>query len=245
VVISVRLLKRRKLQKRDLEFQCEGWQVQTTHPNDSTKCKFIKSTELNQIPVIVKLYAGLTIRKENNQINKWIGKYEKQIKNKYSEENWRKVPLFSGYIKLHDKYSAKKGLRSSSGRLIDLILKRGSISNINTFVDIYNVVSAFTGISMGAHDISKIAGSVRFEVLGEDIEFETIGGGKFDIARKGEYCYIDDKGILCRLDIKQTERTKITEKTREVFAIFQGHESLGEVLLRQGVDLLEEGINKL
>jgi DNA/RNA-binding domain of Phe-tRNA-synthetase-like protein len=135
-------------------------------------------------------------------------------------------------------------MESSSERIVDFILKRGSVPNINTFVDTYNLVSGLTGISIGAHDLSKIEGNVRLEVLSADTRFEVVGGGRYDTARKGEYSYVDEKGILCKLDIKQAERTKITEKTHDVFVIFQGHEHLGEEALMEGVRLLDERMKR-
>lgn len=216
-----------------------------THPNNPTEVVLLKSINLKEIPVIWKTYHDLTIKKQDNRVDKWIRKYETEIKNTYSAKNWRKASIFSGYIKLHDKYSMRKDITSSSERLIDFILKRGSIPNINTFVDIYNVVSAFTGISIGAHDIGTIVGNVCLEVLEKDIQFEMIGGGRHDTARRGEYAYIDKKGILCRLDIKQSQRTKVTEKTRDVLVVFQGHEDLQEQRLERGVELLEAGMKVL
>jgi len=140
----------------------------------------------------------------------------------------------------------KPELTESTDRLqtiADFILKKGSVPNINTFVDIYNAVSALTGVSMGAHDISKLAGTPRLEILAEDQQFKIIGRGGKDIARKGEYCYVDNKGILCRMDIKQSERTKVTEKTRHILGIFQGHKYLGEDDLRKALELLDEAVN--
>jgi len=216
--------------------------VQTTHPSNSREFVFTKSVHLDEIPVVWKVYTELTNTWRINQVHGWIKKYEELVKKKYSEKNWREAPVFSGYIRLHNKYSQRKGLRSSSEKLIEFILKRDSVPNVNPFVDIYNVVSAYTGISIGAHDLDQITGDVCLEVLKEDTEFEMIGGGRYDIARKGEYSYLDERGILCRLDIKQSERTKVTEKTHDVLVIVQGHEYLREQLLRQGVHLLEEGI---
>ena len=222
-----------------------GKHVQTNHPMTLSDFGLIKSVRLEEIPLVWKVYADLKIRKRDAGISGWMKGYEQQIRNKYLKEDWRKAPVFSGYVRLHDKYSRRKGIPSSSEKLINLILKRGSVPNINTFVDVYNVVSALTGISMGAHDIDKIVGTARLEVLEEDHPYQTIGEGRHDVAKKGEYSYVDDLGILCRLDIKQCDRTKVTEETRDVLAIFQGHQDLEQDYLMQGLELLEEAINAM
>jgi DNA/RNA-binding domain of Phe-tRNA-synthetase-like protein len=112
-------------------------------------------------------------------------------------------------------------------------------------VDVYNIVSALTGISVGAHDTGKLVSDARLEFIPQDIRFRMIGKGGEDVAEKGEYGYTDDSGIICRMDIKQSERTKVTEQTHDILVIFQGHDTMGEVTLRQGLRLLDEAINTL
>jgi DNA/RNA-binding domain of Phe-tRNA-synthetase-like protein len=195
--------------------------------------------------VVWKIYSGLTIRKRNKTVDEWIHKHQLSVKQKYRDKDWRKRLSFSGYIRLHDRFAKTKGMISSPEKMIRFVLKEGAFPRINAFVDIYNIVSALTGVSIGAHDVRKIAGDVCLKVLEKDTPFEVIGGGRYSIAWKGEYGYTDDDGIICRLDIKQAEKTKVTEMTRDAFVIFQGHADLGEEILRQAVHLFEEGIRVL
>ncbi len=200
----------------------------------------MKSKELNHIPVISKSYINLRIKKKDGQVEKWIKEYIGKIKEKYSDYNWKNAPVFEGYIQLHDRYTKKKGIPSSSAGLIDFVLEKGSVPKINTFVDIYNVVSSFTGISIGAHDIDKLEGIPKLDIIKQDMQFKMIGGGKDGVAIKGEYGYIDEKGILCRMDIKQCDRTKVTEDTKQVLMIFQGNPYLGCDDLEKGIRMLDE-----
>lgn len=198
-----------------------------------------KSKKLDHIPVISKIYKNLRVKKRDNQIERWIKEQIEKIKVRYSAPNWENAPLFTGYIELHDRYTLQKGIPSSSAGLIDFILEKGSVPKINTFVDIYNVVSSFTGISIGAHDIDKLQGAPRLDIIKKDMHFKMIGGGKDGIARKGEYAYIDERGILCRMDIKQCERTKVTENTKQVLMIFQGNRYLKSDDLAKGIRMLD------
>lgn len=219
--------------------------MQMTRSKASEQLELVKATELDEIPVVWRIYSGLTITRRNKTVDEWIHKHEQSVKDRYLDKDWRKRLMFSGYVRLHDRFSKTKGMISSPEKMIGFILKEGSVPRINLFVDIYNAVSALTGVSIGAHDVREIAGHVRLEVLESDVPFEVIGGGRYSIARKGEYGYTDDKGVICRLDIKQAERTKVTEMTRRALVIFQGHPDLGEESLRQAVHLFEEGIHAL
>lgn len=206
---------------------------------------FTQAEELKSIPIIWQSFNNLTIKKKSNNVKRWIQKLTNETKLRYAAENWKETPDLKKYVELHDEYSNEKGLKSSSENLIESVLKKGNIPNINTFVDIYNTVSALTGITIGAHDISKISGSVKFELLKEDKEFEMIGSKEKGIAYTGEYAYTDDMGIICRLDIKQSDRTKITYKTKDALIIMQGNESLQKADLERAMKLLEEGLKLL
>ena len=200
---------------------------------------FFKSNGLDHIPLIWKTYSNLKIRRKDDRTDNWVKECVEKIKEKYSDAQWKNALMFRGYIQLHDRHTDKKGILSSSEAMIDFILRKGSVPRINTFVDIYNTISALTGVSIGAHDTGNFVGTPRLEVLDKDYRFKIIGGRGEDLAKKGEYCYMDDEGILCRMDIKQSDRTKITESTTDVLVFFQGHESLGEDELKKAVDLLE------
>jgi DNA/RNA-binding domain of Phe-tRNA-synthetase-like protein len=79
-------------------------------------------------------------------------------------------------------------------------------------------------------------------VLEEDMSFDPIGGKGEGLAKRGEYAYVDEKGVLCRMDIKQCDRTKITEETTDALVIFQGHEGIGEDVLRESIRFLDESL---
>lgn len=202
--------------------------------------QLLKSENLRHIPTISRTYTNLRVTRKNQLVKEWLEQCTSEIVRKYGVFNWDAHPVFRGYLELHDEYTDQKGIPSSSKALIDLILRRCSIPNINTFVDIYNAVSCLTGISIGAHDLFKLEGAPRLEVLQSDKWFKRIGNQGREKAKKGEYCYLDDAGIICRMDIKQCERTKITLSTQNIFVIFQGHRHLGMVDLQRGVELLDD-----
>ena len=66
-----------------------------------------------------------------------------------------------------------------------------------------------------------------------------------DKARAGEYAYIDDSGILCRLDIKQANRTTVTKDTKNIIALFQGNGTLDEKFLNDRLKEFERLVDTL
>ena len=110
-------------------------------------------------------------------------------------------------------------------------------------VDLYNIFSAMTGVSIGAHDIEKIAGFPKLVVLEKDTSFRHAATNQEDVAKKGEYAYVDDKGILCRLDIKQGNRTNITKNTRHVLVLFQGNNAISQKSVDEAMDEFKRLVN--
>ena len=207
--------------------------------------ELVKSDALDRIPVLWKIYSGLAVERRDNRVDAWVAERVEGIKEKVAGNDWREGPLFRGYVTLHDRFCDEKGIRSSCEGLIDFILKRGSVPRINTFVDVYNVVSALSGVSIGAHDVARLAGNPRLDLLDRDRTFVPIGGRGEGKARKGEFGYVDGEGIICRMDIRQCDRTKTTEDTTSVFVIFQGHEAIEPGLLEQSISILDEAVTQL
>jgi len=202
--------------------------------------QFIKSKELKNIPTDWFILDNLTIKKKPNKkeselINDLTGKIKKKYKD---NKDWYKDHTFVGFKNLHKQYS-KEDFKPSTQNLVEFILEKGTLPNINSFVDTYNAISAYTGVSIGVHDISKLVGKARLEVLGKDTSYLTITGDDKGLAKKGEYCYTDDRGILCRLDIKQCARTKVSKKTKGVLVILQGNEDVREVEIGEARKLLK------
>ena len=211
-------------------------------PEKAGSIALLKSKELDSIPVLWKVYDELTIRKRNSRVDGWVKGRVEEIKAKYATADWKDSPLFRGYVATHDRFSDEKGILSSCEGLIDFILEKGSIPRINNFVDVYNVISAITGVSIGAHDVEKLVGSPKLEILPQDMSFVPIGARGEGSAKKGEFAYLDMEGVICRMDIRQCDRTKITEDTRHVFVIFQGHDSMDHALLKESMEMLDRTV---
>jgi methionyl-tRNA synthetase len=203
----------------------------------------IISPDVEHIPIHWKTFNNLKIKRKNHKVKQWINEITSKILEKYQRENWNEDEIFKKHRDLQRRYSKDKNIVSSSENLIMTIKEKGKIPNINTLVDIYNAVSALTGVSIGAHDIAKIEGDIEFKILEENSKFQMVGSKVVDTAKSGEYAYIDKQGIICRMDVKQADRTKITSKTQNTLIILQGNEALEKDDLIRATKLLEEGIN--
>jgi DNA/RNA-binding domain of Phe-tRNA-synthetase-like protein len=215
--------------------------ISETTPQSPT---LTQSPELAQIPMLWKVYRNLRIKKRDPKVEKWVKENVARVRERCGGPGCWDTAILRGYVSLHDRHTDEKNIPSSCEVLMRLVLERGSVPRINTFVDVYNVVSILTEVSIGAHDTDHLVGDPRLEILETDVFFEPIGGRGEGLAKRGEYAYMDEKGVLCRMDIKQCDRTKITEQTKSVLVIFQGHGGAGEDLLRESIRLLEEALRR-
>jgi DNA/RNA-binding domain of Phe-tRNA-synthetase-like protein len=78
------------------------------------------------------------------------------------------------------------------------------------------LISAKTLLSIGAHDLSKINGNIRFIETKGNEKFTPLGEKSPIILPREEYACTDESKVLCRLDIKQCNETKITKDTKKV-----------------------------
>lgn len=134
-------------------------------------------------------------------------------------------PILMGFRDLHMKVNCTgKRYISSPENLVKLFKEREELPNINLIVDIYNFISLKSCLAIGAHDIRQINGDVRLAFTEGTETFLPLGYSKTVPVKKGEYCYLDDSNdVLCRLEVRQVEKTKVVEDTTCCFYIVQGN----------------------
>jgi DNA/RNA-binding domain of Phe-tRNA-synthetase-like protein len=126
--------------------------------------------------------------------------------------------------------------QSSTERLLTLALKRGELPAINALVDAYNLVSLRTRCSLGAHDLDAIAPPVTLRLLTGRESFTPLGETTPSAVTPREYGYVDAADrLLCRLDVRQADFSKVTQGTRNVLLIVEGTAEHAPDVLRQAV----------
>ncbi|MBP5094037.1 MAG: tRNA ligase [Abditibacteriota bacterium] len=185
------------------------------------------------VKIIFPVIYGIDNRSVSGE---WLSRREdalKGIAEKYENIDFHEDSIFEGFHILHDRSGVKRRKNVPAGEnLIRLLKKHGSMPVINQAVDIYNIISMESKLALGAHDINRTEGNVTLRFTDGTERFAPIGG-EAGSAATGEYCYCDDRGdVLCRLEIRQSEKTKVDENSKDIFYIVQGNESVPDELLR-------------
>ena len=129
--------------------------------------------------------------------------------------------------------------RGSAEALLRRIVAGKGCPQINTVVDVINLVSVESRLPVGLYDAAHLTGSVVFRAgrAGETYK----GIGKYDLNLEGLPVFADDQGPHGSAT-SDSERTMVTPQTTGILAIivsFAGHEGLDRWTKRRS-DLLAE-----
>jgi DNA/RNA-binding domain of Phe-tRNA-synthetase-like protein len=151
-------------------------------------------------------------------------------------------PVLRGFRDLHDAVKrSNKRFPSSAEALVGLFQRKGLVPEINPAVDIYNCISLETRLSIGAHDLAAVRGDITLELADGSERFVPLGASQPEPIGAGEYCYVDDSGeVLCRLEHRQCERTKVTAATTDCFFIVQGNRNTARAEIEHALARLVE-----
>ena len=169
----------------------------------------------------------------------------KTLLEKYRGIDYHADPILEGFHVLHDRSGVKRRKNiPASENLIRLLLKNGDVPFINQAVDIYNIISMESKLALGAHDIDHVDGNVTLRFTDGTERFVPIGQSEAVPTNPHEYSYCDDANeVLCRLEIRQVEKTKVDELTKNVFYIVQGNEATdNDLLLATARKIVDETI---
>ena len=144
-------------------------------------------------------------------------------------------PILEGFNILHDHIGVKRRKNiPASENLIKLLVKRGEMFYINQAVDIYNLISLESKLALGAHNIDKTDGNVTLRFTDGSEKYIPLGQTEPTLVAPHEYCYCDDANeVLCRLEIRQVNKTAVDENAVNVFYIVQGNEATPDELLTE------------
>lgn len=113
--------------------------------------------------------------------------------------------------------------RPPARRLLEIIARTGRLPNINRIVDCYNISSVETLLSLGAHDLSDLQDDLGFTWVKKSLPWWPLGDPSPTVLTAGEYAFVDREKVLCRMDIRQCQETRLKETTRQFLLYVQGN----------------------
>lgn len=187
----------------------------------------------------VKIVFAVVEGIDNTRVSpEWRAYREQRLEELYREYAGIDVhqdAVLEGFHILHDHTGVKRRKNiPASENLIKLLLKNHGMFFINQAVDIYNLISLESKLALGAHNIDKVDGDVTLRFTDGTEKFVPLGQEKPVPVNAHEYSYCDDANeVLCRLEIRQVNKTAVDESARNVFYIVQGNEATSQEYLQE------------
>ena len=164
--------------------------------------KFIVDEKVLELGVKIKavIIEGIDNESISEEYLSWRKNKVQELITKYKDYDIKNDKVVEGFYELHQEVGVprRKNLPSSEN-LIKLLTKREDLVSINKAVDILKITD----------------GTEKFLPLGSE-ELKPIN--------PGEYSFVDDDNdVICWLDIRQVDKTKVTEKSKNVLYLIIGN----------------------
>lgn len=187
------------------------------------------------VKIVFVVIQGLDNSKESYEWHAHREVLLNDLLERYKDVDVHQDPILEGFNLLHDHTGVKRRKNiPASENLIKLLQKHGSLTYINKVVDIYNLISLDSKLALGAHNIDRVGGNVTLRFTDGTERFVPLGQTEPVAINPHEYSYIDDSNeVLCRLEIRQVQKTLVDETARNVFYIVQGNDATSDELLHQ------------
>lgn len=175
------------------------------------------------------------------QFDRFWNEVLEEIRHDLTLEKIATDPTLQGFRRLHETFgiSNRRNIAAPEN-LLSLLLKTGTLPRIHPAVDLYNLVSVKTRLSLGAHDLARLAGDVHLRLTDGTEAFWPLGASEPKGIAAGEYAYIDTGAneVICRLEVRQADKTRLTPATTECLYIVQGNAATPVPTLKAATELL-------
>lgn len=170
-----------------------------------------------------------------------IEQISQEIKNQFQLETIKTNKQITATRNVYLACGKKPGrYRPSSEALMRRIVKGVGLYQINTLVDLINLVSLKTGYAIGAFDADFIEGDIEAGIGREHEPYEGIGKGKINI--HGLPVLRDKTGAM-GTPTSDEVRTAIRPNTKNLFINFNGYTGAND--LKEALDYTVDWLKKV
>jgi len=188
---------------------------------------------------------NLVVEKKNLELEKFKEELIEEVKRNYTLDLLKDAPTFRAYRDFFWRVGIDPTKnRPAAEALIRRILHDNPIPNINTVVDAYNLASIKTEIALAAFDLQELQGKLVMRFANREEKFLGIGMGKpMDLEGK-EVVISDDQKLVAIYPHRDADRSKVTEKTRNILLLVCGVPGITKDMLVQAATVAIEYITR-
>jgi DNA/RNA-binding domain of Phe-tRNA-synthetase-like protein len=181
--------------------------------------------ELGVMNTHVAVVCGVSQAKcDTRQIDLWCAESLERAM-EWSPEEIRTHPFVEGFYAVYSRLGYRaKDVSPAAESLVRLVQKRNRFIRIMPAVDCYNSVVVSSLVGIGAHDLDKVVGDVRFTRAAEGDSFVPVGRDRAMPVRKGDFIYCDNEKVLARLAAFDADNAKLERRSRNILLVSEGNQ---------------------
>ncbi|MDO8468736.1 MAG: phenylalanine--tRNA ligase beta subunit-related protein [Candidatus Peribacter sp.] len=170
---------------------------------------------LPQLRVGALVVRGASNRDTHPEVAALLRSAETDLRSRYTDETFKDAPHIVQFFEAHRAFGNNpKRYYPSHFALAKRVLKGGTLPSINTFVDLYNVLSLQYLLPVGGEDLDRCSGDIVLDRATGTEPFIALGETENVPPEAGEVVYKDAEGVLCRrMNWREADRTKLTPET--------------------------------
>ena len=132
-------------------------------------------------------------------------------------KEWGEIPGVRGSRAAYKAFGRNPGrYRVSSEALLRRVKRGDELYHINSVVDVNNLISVQSGLSVGSYDLGQIKGGIIFRKAEAGEGYDGIGKEFLDM--ENMLVLADEEGIFGS-SMSDSTRAMVTEKTKEVLTV--------------------------
>lgn len=140
-----------------------------------------------------------------------------RLRRECAGKNWEEIPGIRGSRAAYRAFGRNPGrYRVSSEALLRRVKRGEGIPPVNTVVDVNNMISLQSGLSLGSYDLSRIKGAVRLRRAGAGEGYRGIGKDFLDM--ENMLVLSDDEGIFGS-SMSDSTRAMLREDARNILTV--------------------------
>lgn len=163
-----------------------------------------------------------------------------KIRDNIEGKEWSEIPGIRGSRSAYKAFGRNPGrYRVSSEALIRRVCRGDELYHINSVVDVNNLISVESGLSVGSYDLGNIHGDITLRKAGEGEGYTGIGKEFLDM--ENMLVLADDDGIFGS-SMSDSTRAMVTETAKDILVViycFEDDIDL-ENLLARGKEAFEK-----
>lgn len=175
------------------------------------------------ISVLAFRISGLDLSKRGERVEQLVDEVVGEVRRSYSLETLKDVPIFRAYRDFFWRIGIDPTkMRPSSEALVRRILLGREFPRINPLVDLYNLASVKTGVTMAAYDDAKVFGQLSLTWGRRGERFKGIGMEREIILDGREVVLRDEAAVLSIYPYRDSEHSKTDITTRSAIVVLCG-----------------------